>query len=112
MSQCAWATDDSGSLRALTLSPGDAPAKRRIAASWPRSVGGGAAGFGLGFEADRGPLAYRLGSAWAADGVAQMCGAVAQRGLHGQTVDGGAEHRFPKISLEAVLQQIGGAVGA
>ena len=52
------------------------------------------------------------GLAGAADGVAQMRRPVAQRGLHREPVEARAEQRFPEIALEAVLEEIGGAVVA
>src|SRR6476620_8450060 len=78
----------------------------------PRSVGGGAVGFGLALAADDGPFARRLRPAGPANGVVQMRRPVAQRSLNGKPVDGRAEHRFPEVTLETVLEQVGSAVAA
>jgi hypothetical protein len=56
------------------------------------------------------PSNLRLGPGYATPAIAQMHRAVAQRALDREPIEARAEQRFPEIALEAVLEEVGGAV--
>jgi hypothetical protein len=58
------------------------------------------------------PSNLRLRPGYATHAVTQMHRAVAQRGLNCEPIEPRAEQRFPEVALEALLEQVAGAVVA